>query len=147
VQELVRLHGGTIGVQSELGCGSVFTVRMPIASDAAHDAKALHPLRPEGSHRSEPFVREALSWLPAQNAQAEFQSRTAPRVLVADDNADLREYVRKLLAERYEVEAVEDGLAALAAAHARRPDLIVADVMMPRLDGIGLIRALRADDR
>ena len=68
------------------------------------------------------------------------------RVLLADDNADMREYVRRLLAGRgYEVEAVTDGEAALAAAQRDKPDLILSDVMMPRLDGFGLLRALRAE--
>jgi CheY-like chemotaxis protein len=65
--------------------------------------------------------------------------------LVADDNADMLEYVRRLLAARYEVEAVPDGQAALDVARARRPDLILADVMMPRLDGFGLLQAIRTD--
>jgi C4-dicarboxylate-specific signal transduction histidine kinase len=66
-------------------------------------------------------------------------------VLVADDNADMLRYVRRLLATRYEVEAVRDGQAALDAARTRRPDLILTDVMMPRLDGFGLLKAVRSD--
>ena len=63
------------------------------------------------------------------------------RILWADDNTDMRDYVRRLLSPHYEVEAVADGQAALAAARARRPDLVLADVMMPKLDGFGLLRA------
>jgi PAS domain S-box-containing protein len=67
-------------------------------------------------------------------------------VLLADDNADMRGYVRRLLlAQGYEVEAVGDGEAALAAARREPPDLVLSDVMMPGLDGFGLLRALRAD--
>jgi PAS domain S-box-containing protein len=69
------------------------------------------------------------------------------RVLVADDNSDMRQYVVRLLAEHYKVEAVADGESALAAAFERPPDLILTDVMMPRLDGFGLLRRLRADPR
>ena len=68
-----------------------------------------------------------------------------PRILLADDNADMREYVRRLLSDRYEVKAVAEGRLALAAARAERPDLILTDVMMPRLDGFGLLRELRPD--
>jgi len=57
----------------------------------------------------------------------------------------MRDYVRRLLAERYEVEAVADGQAALDAARRQRPDLVLSDVMMPRLDGFGLLKALRAE--
>ena len=70
-----------------------------------------------------------------------------PRVLVADDNADMRRYVGRLLAGRYTVEAVPDGAAALASVRRQPPDLILSDVMMPRLDGFGLLRELRADPR
>ena len=67
------------------------------------------------------------------------------RILLADDNADMRDYVKRLLSQQYEVEAVADGLAALSAALGRVPDLVLTDVMMPRLDGFGLLQALRAD--
>ena len=70
-----------------------------------------------------------------------------PRVLVADDNADMRRYIVRLLAGQYTVEAVTDGAAALASVRRQPPDLILSDVMMPRLDGFGLLRELRADPR
>jgi signal transduction histidine kinase len=67
------------------------------------------------------------------------------RVLLADDNADMRAYVRRILGTRWSVEAAADGVAALAAARRSPPDLVVADVMMPGLDGFALLRALRAE--
>ncbi|XUM02055.1 SpoIIE family protein phosphatase [Streptomyces venezuelae ATCC 10712] len=71
-----------------------------------------------------------------------------PTVLVADDNADMREYLVRLLSSGgYEVRTTSDGLAALAAVRSRTPDLVVSDVMMPGLDGLGLVGALRADPR
>ena len=108
------------------------------------------------------FVEEALHWLPAGELDAEetwAQSLKVSerdcvaarpngqraRVLWSDDNADMREYVRRLLGERFEVEAVADGQAALEAARANPPDLVLSDVMMPRLDGFGLLRELRID--
>src|SRR4029453_15556959 len=69
------------------------------------------------------------------------------RILLADDNSDMREYVRRLLAANYEVEAVADGEAALQAARQQSPDLVLSDVMMPKLDGFGLLKALREDER
>ncbi len=115
--------------------------------------------------RAQSFVEEALRWLPGGpgadilfDAGAAQETRVAQvggmpagspeprRVLLADDNADLRSYIARLLADRgYEVETVVDGMAALEAARATRPDLLITDVMMPRLDGFGLLRALRAD--
>ena len=68
-----------------------------------------------------------------------------PRILLADDNADMRDYVSRLLSERYDVTAVPDGMAALAAARRRPPDLVITDVMMPVVDGFGVLRAIRDD--
>ncbi|MBA2350678.1 MAG: PAS domain-containing protein [Burkholderiales bacterium] len=70
---------------------------------------------------------------------------TRPLVLLADDNSDMRSYLSRLLIEQYDVEAVADGDAALAAVRARKPDLVVSDVMMPRVGGFDLLRRLRAD--
>ena len=79
-------------------------------------------------------------------SRARAASRVArPVVLLADDNADMRRYVRRLLETKYEVVAVNDGEAALRAARERLPDLVLSDVMMPKLDGFGLLRALRSD--
>ncbi len=69
------------------------------------------------------------------------------RILIADDNADMRQFIAGLLGAQYEVEAVADGAAGLAAARERLPDLVLSDVMMPGLDGFGLLRELRADPR
>ena len=148
VQELVRLHGGSIAVDSELGKGTVFTVE--IAKGNAHLPRdRLKESREEKGPRAraDSYVAEAMGWLPGADfaIPAVEDARTGGRVLIADDNADLREYVRRLLAEHYDVEVVSDGLAALEAARARRPDVIVSDVMMPKLDGFGLIRELRED--
>ncbi|HEX8032887.1 MAG TPA: ATP-binding protein, partial [Ktedonobacterales bacterium] len=67
------------------------------------------------------------------------------RIVLADDNADMRDYLRRLLSERYTVEAVANGAQALAAIQRQLPDLVLGDVMMPELDGFGMLRALRTD--
>ena len=73
--------------------------------------------------------------------------RPLPRILLADDNSDMRAYIQRLLSDRYHVEAVADSVAALAAARTRPPDLVLTDIMMPGLDGLALLRELRADAR
>jgi signal transduction histidine kinase len=84
---------------------------------------------------------------PAAASQLTEKPTARARILWADDNADMRDYVRRLLASRYDVTAVPDGLTAIAHALDNTPDLILTDVMMPGLDGFGLLAALRKDQR
>jgi signal transduction histidine kinase/BarA-like signal transduction histidine kinase len=163
VQELVKLHGGSVRVESVCGQGTTFTVEIPLGKEhLPADRIGSAPSLASTALGADHFVNEATKWIGAEG-RAETASlcaerladppavgatdRTAkcPRILVADDNADLRDYLSRLLSTRYEVEAVPDGEAALEAARAIRPDLVLTDVMMPKLDGFGLLRELRAD--
>jgi PAS domain S-box-containing protein len=167
VKELVGLHGGTITADSTDGKGTTFTIHLPFG--AAHlPAESLAPAAGSSavSATADPYLQEALRWLPANHADAPGRDlpvdsaagaavaapaadRTSPaRLLIADDNADMREYLTRLLTDAgYRVDAVTDGQAALEAARAATPDLLISDVMMPRLDGLSLVTALRADSR
>ena len=168
VQELIKLHGGSISAESELGRGTTFTVSIPLGSQhLPQDQVGNRPTAAQPTAGANLFVEEALRWLPdadqrpaLDSGMPSFQEETAgpstprerpdderPLVLVADDNADMRQYVVRLLSAYYRTEAVADGEAALAAARERTPDLVLTDVMMPRLDGFGLLQALRADPR
>ena len=155
VRELVELHGGSVGVASAVDQGSTFTVSIPtgkahLPADRIGNARTLAST----ALGAGPYVAEALRWLSDAESLplGAVDGGTSPaapqsvraRILWADDNTDMRDYVRRLLSPHYEVEAVADGQAALAAARARRPDLVLADVMMPKLDGFGLLRELRA---
>jgi len=146
VQELVKLHGGNIEVTSTPGQGTEFTIAIP--KGHAH-LPAGHVKQSGGNLAAAPrasaFVQEAMSWLPDAPMPETRAAAGAPHVLVADDNADLRKYLHRLLGADYEVAVVSDGEQALAAMRARKPDLLVSDVMMPALDGISLVRAIRAD--
>ena len=147
VSELVKLHGGSIAVESTLGQGTTFIVRIPQgrrASAGGASAWSRHRRRCRPRPVQERTLQKRWSGCPPQPSQC-VPRQNLPRVLLADDNADLREYARRLLSEHYEVHVVADGQAALEAARELRPDLIVSDVMMPRLDGFGLIREVRAD--
>ncbi|RYZ38620.1 MAG: response regulator [Myxococcaceae bacterium] len=161
VHELVRLHGGTLSVRSEVDQGTTFTVRLP--AGFAHLPReqvtsARHHRAPLAG--ADPYVRDALGWLPGsppalrEDGAPTTRVDTAAlgpvgrsRILLADDNADMRDYVGRLLGASGTVEAVADGETALQSALARPPDLVLTDVMMPRLDGFGLLQALRADER
>jgi PAS domain S-box-containing protein len=157
VQELVKLHGGSVTVDSAVGKGTTVTVGIPFGT--AHLSKdqigAERSVASTALH-AETYVEEALQWLApdADNALADelrvdvaSHGSKRNRVLVADDNADMRDYLRRLLAARYEVTTVANGSEALAAALADPPDLVLTDVMMPVLDGFELLKRLRADQR
>ena len=163
VQELAKLHGGSVRVTSQPGAGSTFRVTIPagaehLPSDRINAGPALNPT----TLGATPYVEEALRWLPQTEqglrpservietvlpagGRVAAEGKPRARVLFADDNADMRDYVTRLLGAPYDVEAVADGSAALSAARRQPPDLILADVMMPILDGFALLRELRGD--
>lgn len=148
VQELVKLHGGMIAARSEPGLGTTFTVSLP--KGTAHLPEERLQSRGDEFSMSvgaAAYVDEALGWIRgAESAPSvRHHARDTPRLLLVDDNADLRDYACRLLAEHYEVDTAVDGEAALEAARQRPPDLVIADVMMPRMDGFALLAALRAD--
>ncbi len=154
IEELVRLHGGSVEVSSTLGAGTSFVVTIP--TGPAH-LPADHVLTSGAAAAPAPlrhaFLEEVGGWESAAVPGAITQppepeplaTADRARVLVADDNADMRAYVARLLAQRWEVETVGDGEAALAAVKAHAPDLVLCDVMMPRQDGHQVLAALRAD--
>ncbi|MET0323434.1 MAG: ATP-binding protein [Duganella sp.] len=164
IQELVRLHGGSIAVESRLGAGSTFTVDIPFGS--AHLPPQYVVAQGDsmtGDRMGSAFVEEALRWLPdaAQPASASASPVVAPatsaqppavpvpaqraRILIADDNQDMRGYVRALLERDYVVETCADGQDALESVRRNPPDLLLSDVMMPRLDGFALLKTIRAE--
>ncbi|WP_327287323.1 SpoIIE family protein phosphatase [Streptomyces sp. NBC_01198] len=157
VKELVGLHGGTITAASTEGRGTRFTICLPFGS--AHlpaDTVLQQSSTDAASITADPFVQEALRWLPGDQGAAAPDEITEPapgpdspaRVLIADDNADMREYLGRLLrGAGYRVSTVHDGQQALESTRIEAPDLVVSDVMMPRLDGLALVGALRADPR
>ncbi len=162
VHELVKLHGGSVRIESVVEKGSTFVVSIPFGQShlAAGQLGGSRSLS-STAVGARPFVEEALRWLPDDAGSEEIfsvqdellpvpcppgsEAAVRPRVLVADDNSDMRHYLVRLLSEEYEVEAVSDGQAALKAVQKNRPDLVVSDVMMPILDGFELLKTLRGD--
>ena len=165
VQELVKLHGGKLRLESSLGHGSTFTVSLPfgtshLPADRITAARTLTST----ALSADAYVDEALHWLPqasgtdsdaaiisvlasTSSVPEVVSTATKDLIVIADDNADMREYLVHLLGDQYQVHAASDGAQAVEAVRERHPALLVADVMMPGLDGFGVLRAIRSDEQ
>jgi signal transduction histidine kinase/DNA-binding NarL/FixJ family response regulator len=162
VKELVDMHGGEIEVESTQAIGSAFTVRIPFGQSHLPRervaAESENPVVVQGTAIA--YLREAIGWLPGQDRLADEVTRTEDGnpplqtdlesgalkkqvILLVDDNADMREYVRGLLSGRFSVVIASNGLEALDQAERVRPDLVLTDVMMPEMDGFALLQAIR----
>jgi PAS domain S-box-containing protein len=167
IQELVRLHGGSIAVHSVQGQGTRFDVDLPFGHAHLPEDRIVQRDGADGDgggRMGAAFVEEALRWLPDEDdnttdrpvsstgAMGETGSALLqpaaplPRILIADDNNDMRAYLKSLLDPYAAVSACSDGEAAFAALLRDPPDLLLSDVMMPKLDGFGLIARIRATD-
>lgn len=167
VSEIVKLHGGDVSVESHVESGTTFTVHIPFGSTHLPSEKVIKDEKggePNSLH-ARSFVEESLYWSVEPQASflidgatsANLQLNNIPehkregrsyRIILADDNADMRDYVRRLLLEtpnNWEVLVAANGQEALLLAKAKHPDLILTDVMMPELDGFGLLKEIRND--
>jgi PAS domain S-box-containing protein len=141
-REMVEMHGGRLGVESELGVGSRFFFSLPLGCDHLDpediETNAAPEPRPHCIGTNKP-TGEASGLLP--------YAAHRPRLLLVEDNEDMRAYLRMHLEPYYKVSEAVDGQDALDGIDASAPEIIVSDVMMPRLDGIHLCRELKADCR
>ena len=159
VQDLVHLHHGEITASSRPGAGTTFIVtipfgraHLPAAQVVESSARELSPISATA------FVAEAERWLGVRSVEPEPETardpgpepspkeRPRPVIVVADDNADMRDYVRRLLRSRWDVRTARDGRHALDLVRQGSVDLVITDVMMPELDGFGLVREIREGD-
>lgn len=136
VRAFCLLHEGSVHVSSQLGQGATFKVRLPIIeSDATSNTTG------KSDSAQANFYREGFSTI-----QNEVDPNVEiPIVLIADDHEDLRTYMTDLLAHRYQILQATNGRKALELALLYQPKVILSDVMMPELDGIGLVHALKAN--
>jgi signal transduction histidine kinase/FixJ family two-component response regulator len=144
VRGLVELQRGTVEIESEPDRGTAVTIRLPRSVVGA----PVEPLRDGTPDPSNPYVADARQWLTAvPDPAASPAAPDGPRqlVLVADDNADMRAHLERVLSPHWQTVLVADGQSALAATRELRPDAIVTDIMMPGLSGFDLVAAIRAD--
>lgn len=141
-RELARLQGGDIRLESQQHMGARFIVELPLGTAITGEGERLvvrGDARPEVT--DEILYRSTLDFQPAT------VSEVLPRIIVAEDHPDMRDWLLAQLLDIATVEALPDGAAALESARANLPDLLVTDLRMPQLDGIELCRRLRADER
>jgi PAS domain S-box-containing protein len=165
VNELVKLHSGTIEAESIAGVGTTFRVRIKSGTSHLPPDQLVHSARASAPAAAAlAFVQEARRWIAEETApdaapraaaigelremsfDRRFEATFGARIVLADDNADMRDYIRDLLAPLYTIETVANGKQALDAIRARRPDLVISDVMMPELDGFALVSRLRSEE-
>lgn len=163
VQELVKLHGGKIDVESELGQGSCFTILIPLGTKHLPPDQTIDSDPTANTSATvDPYIEEALQWLPEDSIDGpdssvysgiaehprefsidKIKQDERPTIVLADDNIDMRQYVSRLLSDAYRVTSVSDGETAWLEIERELPDLVLTDVMMPKLDGFGLLARIR----
>jgi PAS domain S-box-containing protein len=156
VHELVKLHGGSISVASRVGEGTTFTIRVPYGTQHLPKEQIVSSSQATAGVVREAFAVEALSWFPGEGESRSTRqagsstgsaatASPASRVLLAEDNRDMREYVSRLLQPRFQIATATNGREALEKVRTFHPDLVLSDVMMPEMDGFQLLAALRGN--
>jgi signal transduction histidine kinase/CheY-like chemotaxis protein len=152
VNELVKMHGGNISVESAEDQGTTFTVSIPVGNKhlPAEQLKRSGETFSSTAVKPQTFRDEVSRWLTNEiNSSQGVVAPAAdskPLVLLAEDNVDMQLYIKSILEEYCRVHVVGNGRQALERVKITKPDLILSDVMMPEVDGIGLVKALRKDE-
>lgn len=158
-RELTEVHGGTLTVESVVGQGSTFRAFLPSGSqqfpdeliERRHVQLSEHPgRRAEDRTTSVPTSLDLGVSTETQEPSSApptilFDRGRMPRILLVEDEADLRKLIYGVLAQHFEVSTAVDGAEALEILERQRPDLILSDIMMPRLSGIELCRVVKGD--
>ena len=141
VKQFAELHHGRVEVQSEPNQGSHFTVHLPKGRNHFQDDDNVQLLAQD----QQPEAPMQLETPSSDDAAAEPESGEKPIVLVVEDNAELRGFIREILQPDYQILEAADGVEGLEKARQYWPSLILSDVMMPQMDGFQLVEAIRGD--
>ncbi len=148
VKELVQLHGGTISLSSKVGEGSTFTVTIPTGKEHLKPEQLLHDAALPRNNVTEAFLEEAISLTGQPVIDGDKAVKEGvPTVLIADDNADMRRYMESLLQKQFNVLTATNGADAWQKIKAQKPSIVVSDVMMPVMDGIALLKAVKEEPK
>jgi signal transduction histidine kinase/DNA-binding response OmpR family regulator/ligand-binding sensor domain-containing protein len=145
-KELVELHHGTI--QAESGGGTTFTVRLPLGKSHLAEHEVIHGTPAGEDADSATFF--PYGYLDGDHGRQTVKSRVsknAPLILIVEDHADLRSYLRSNLGHEYQIIEAKNGQEGIELAIERIPDLIVSDVMMPIMDGFEMCKRIKQDER
>ncbi len=142
VTSIVDALGGTIKVDSKEGVGTAFTLQLPVEKGLRTDARIDKSYVPE-------FARLKLATMGEEDVDSGILDEMSPtdkkkRVLVIEDNMDMRHYIKNILSAEYHVIMAKDGTVGLSKAQRFLPDIILCDIMMPGLDGYEVCSALRS---
>jgi signal transduction histidine kinase/DNA-binding response OmpR family regulator len=139
-KELVELHGGNIRIASQFGQGTAFKVQLPVLKNTSETNAELAEEVLTGAVFPDQAPNQSLKKMASPGSNA-------PHILIVEDNPDVRRFIEDCLAENYLIQLAPDGQAGLETARKSIPDLIISDVMMPKMDGFELCRELKTDDR
>ncbi len=144
VKELVELHQGTITVKSEVEKGTTFTLLFPLGKDHLLPGEIVEEAPELALELEDPEVVEVLRAAARDDAAVEESDH--PHILIAEDNPDMRTYIREALEGQFDLSEAQDGQEGWEKAQESQPDLIISDVMMPRMDGIELCEKLKTHE-
>ncbi len=151
-KELIEMHHGTIEVQSMEGLGTKFIIHLPVDASHLTPEQIIHDPQQETYLHNElyKFLSDNDEYEPTTNdgieSGEEHAGKDAPKILIVEDNQEVREFIRVCLQPDYEISEAGDGMEGLEKAKEIVPDLIINDIMMPGMDGVELIEKLKTDE-